>query len=167
AIGLKKSNNGHWKLAGTNWSRFSNRSRYGDTATLHFIWEGVDTFYVTRYDEHGSKIGGYNDMMTQQRRLRILVTLGNDPGESPEKLKCCFDFTNDKRVVLTNMLGNDLRVLVFGDDGYEINHENLPRTKVILDHTVKKKTQKDPRIRHVCNWKGRYVVHEDEKAVFY
>ncbi|GJZ39053.1 hypothetical protein Tco_0585616 [Tanacetum coccineum] len=65
------------------------------------------------------------------------------------------------------MLGNDLRVLVFGDDGYEINHENLPRTKVILDTTVKKETQKDPRMRHICNWKGHSVVHEDEEAVFY
>ncbi|GKA53393.1 hypothetical protein Tco_0746708 [Tanacetum coccineum] len=140
-----------------------NGSGYGDIATLHFIWEGADTFYVTGYDEHGSEIGGYNDLMTQQRRSRILVTLGNDPGESPR----CFDFTNGKRVVLTNMLGNDLRVLVFGDDGYDINHENLPRTKVILDPTVKKETQKDPRMRHVCNWKGHYVVHEDEEAVFY
>nr|GEU98207.1 hypothetical protein [Tanacetum cinerariifolium] len=59
-------------------------SRYGDIATLHFIWEGADTFYVTRYDEHGSEIGGYNDVMTQQRRSRILVTIGNDPGESPK-----------------------------------------------------------------------------------
>nr|GEZ25103.1 hypothetical protein [Tanacetum cinerariifolium] len=83
------------------------------------------------------------------------------------KLKHCFDFTNDKRVVLTNMLGNDLRVLVFGDDGYEINHENLPHTKVILDPTVKKETPKDPRMRHVCNWKGHTVVHEDEEVVFY
>ncbi|GKA80804.1 hypothetical protein Tco_0787496, partial [Tanacetum coccineum] len=131
-------------------------SGYGDIATLHFSWEGADTFYVTRYDEHGSEIGGYNDLMTQQRRSRLLVTLGNDPGESLdfiqqihaqrfhiefrhrkhrvlkrlrlfpgtktdyghvlyglgwEKLKHFFDFTNGKRVVLTNMLGNDLRVL--------------------------------------------------------
>ncbi|GJR15077.1 hypothetical protein Tco_0797729 [Tanacetum coccineum] len=83
-IGLKKSNNGHWKLTGTNWSRFINRSGYGDIATLHFISEGADTFYVTGYDEHGSEIGGYNDLMTQQRRSRILVTLGNNPGESPK-----------------------------------------------------------------------------------
>ncbi|GKD74998.1 hypothetical protein Tco_1333280, partial [Tanacetum coccineum] len=82
AIGLEKSNNGHWKLTGTNWSRFINRSGYGDIATLHFIWEGEDTFYVTGYDEHGSEIGRYNDLMTQQRRSRILVTLGNDLGES-------------------------------------------------------------------------------------
>ncbi|GKA71847.1 hypothetical protein Tco_0778063 [Tanacetum coccineum] len=88
-------------------------------------------------------------------------------GPGWEKLKRCFDFTNGKRVVLTNMLGNDLRVLVFGDDGYEINHENLPCTKFILDTTVKKETQKDPRMRHVCNWKGHSVVHEDEEVVFY
>nr|GEW01993.1 hypothetical protein [Tanacetum cinerariifolium] len=49
---------------------------------LHFIWEGADTFYFTGYDEHGSEIGEYNDLMTQQRRSRILATLGNDPGES-------------------------------------------------------------------------------------
>ncbi|GJW85856.1 hypothetical protein Tco_0159001 [Tanacetum coccineum] len=100
----------------------------------------LHTFYVTGYDEHGSEIGGYNDLMTQQRRSQILVTVGNDLGTETdyghvlygsgwEKLKHCFDFTNGKRVVLTNMLGNDLRVLVFGDDGYEINHENLPCTK--------------------------------------
>ncbi|GJX68979.1 hypothetical protein Tco_0304706 [Tanacetum coccineum] len=89
-----------------------------------------------------------------------------DPGW--EELKRSFDFTNGKRVVLTNMLGNDLRVLVFGDDDYEINHENLPRTKVILDTTVKKETHKvDLRMRHVCNLKGHFVVHEDEEAVFY
>nr|GEY56058.1 DNA-binding pseudobarrel domain-containing protein [Tanacetum cinerariifolium] len=176
-----------WKLSdikGTNWSRFINRSGYGDIATLHFIWKGEDTFYVTGYDEHGSEIGGYNDLMTQQRRSRILVTLRNDPGESPilvvacsgfhsintctkEKLKRCFDFTNGKRVVLTNMPGNDLRVLVFRDDGYEINHENLPSTNIILDPTVKKETQKDPKIRHVCNWKGHYVVHEDKEVMLY
>nr|GEX05718.1 hypothetical protein [Tanacetum cinerariifolium] len=143
------------------------QSGYGDIATLHFIWKGEDTFYVTGYDKHGSEIGGYNDLMTQQRRSRILVTLGNDPGESPEKLKRCFDFTNGKRVVLTNMPGNDLRVLVFRDDGYEINHENLPSTNIILDPTVKKETQKDPKMRHVCNWKGHSVVHEDEEVVFY
>nr|GEW18970.1 hypothetical protein [Tanacetum cinerariifolium] len=78
-IGLKKSNNGHWKLAGTNWSRFINRSGYEDIATLHFIWEGADTFYVTGYNKHSSEISGYNDLMTQQRRSRILVTLRNDP----------------------------------------------------------------------------------------
>nr|GEU64958.1 hypothetical protein [Tanacetum cinerariifolium] len=150
------------------------RSGYGDIATLHFIWEGVDTFYVTGYDEHGSEIGGYNDLMMQQRRSRILVTFGNDPdyghvlyGLGWEELKHCFDFINGKRVVLTNMLGNDLRMLVFGDDGYEINHENLPRTKVILDPTLKQETQKDPRMRHFCNWKGHSVVLEDEEAVFY
>ena len=38
----------------------------GDVATLHFIWEGADTFYVTRYSEYGHEIGGYNDLMTQQ-----------------------------------------------------------------------------------------------------
>ncbi|GJY03338.1 hypothetical protein Tco_0369278 [Tanacetum coccineum] len=81
-----------------------NGSGYGDIATLHFIWEGADTLYVTGYEEHGSEIGGYNDLMTQQRRSRILVTLGNDP---------------------------------------------------------------DPRMRHVCNWKGHSVVHEDEEAMFY
>nr|GEW27639.1 putative ribonuclease H-like domain-containing protein [Tanacetum cinerariifolium] len=173
-MACKKSNNGHWKLACTNWSYFINKSGYGDIATLHFIWEGADTFYVTGYNEHGSEIGRYNDMMKQQRRSRILVTLGNDLdyghvlyGPGWEKLKRCFDFTNGKRVVLTNMVGNDLRVLVFRDDGYEINHENLPRTKVILDTTVKKETHKDPRIRHVCNWKGHSVVHKDEEAVFY
>ncbi|GJT99971.1 hypothetical protein Tco_1110310 [Tanacetum coccineum] len=64
-------------------------------------------------------------------------------GPGWEKLKRCFDFTNGKRVVLTNMLGNDLRVLVFGDDGYEINPENLSRTKVILDTAVMKETQKE------------------------
>nr|GEU60906.1 hypothetical protein [Tanacetum cinerariifolium] len=66
----------------TNWSHFINRSGYGDISTLHFIWEGADTFYVTGYDEHGGEIGGYNDLMRRQRRSRILVTLGNDPGES-------------------------------------------------------------------------------------
>nr|GEV89421.1 hypothetical protein [Tanacetum cinerariifolium] len=64
-------------------------------------------------------------------------------GPDWEKLKRCFDFTNGKRFVLTNMLRNDLRVLVVGDDGYEINHENIPRIK------------------------GHFVVHEDEEAVFY
>ncbi|GKA44537.1 hypothetical protein Tco_0737261, partial [Tanacetum coccineum] len=149
-------------------------SGYGDIATLHFIWEGIVTFYVIGYDEHGSEIGGYNDLMTQKRRSRILVTFGNDPDyghvlycPSWEKLKRCFDFTNGNRVILTNMLGNDLRVLVFGDDGYEINHENLPRIKVILDTTLKKETHKDLRMRHVCNWKGHYVFHEDEEVVFY
>nr|GFB47955.1 hypothetical protein [Tanacetum cinerariifolium] len=44
--------------------------------------EGADTFYVTRYDEHSSELGGYNNLMTQQRRSRMLVTVGNDPGES-------------------------------------------------------------------------------------
>ncbi|GJW61787.1 hypothetical protein Tco_0111122 [Tanacetum coccineum] len=140
------------------------RSGYGDIATLHFIWEGADTFYVTRYDEHGSEIGGYNDLMMQQRRSRILVTIGNDrETQSVEttstgsgdfnrlwtrviwswlgKIKALFDFTNGKRVVLTNMIGNDLRVLVFRDD--------------------------DLRMRHVCNWKGHSMVHEDEEAVFY
>nr|GEV00485.1 hypothetical protein [Tanacetum cinerariifolium] len=134
----------------------------------------VDTFYVTGYDEHGSEIGRYNDLMMQQRRSRILVTLGNDLCESPvsastnldyghvlyglgwENLNRCFDFTNGKTVVLTNMLGNDLRVLVFGDDGYEINHENLPRTKAILDLWLRKKLRK-----------GHSVVYEDEEVVFY
>nr|GEX55319.1 hypothetical protein [Tanacetum cinerariifolium] len=146
ATGLKKSNNEHWWLAGTNGSHFINRSGYGDIANLHFIWEGVETFYVTGYDEHGSKISGYNDLMTQQRQSRILVTLVYDLGES-------------SWVVLTNMLGNDLRVLVFKDDGYEINHENLPRTKVILDPTVKKETQKESndllftlKIHHIRNF---------------
>ncbi|GJR25940.1 hypothetical protein Tco_1102172 [Tanacetum coccineum] len=153
-------------MAGTNWSCFINISGYGDIATLHFIWEGADTFCVTEYDEHGSEIGGYNDLMMQQRRSRILVTLGNNPGESSEKLKHCFDFTNDKRVVLTNMLGNDLRVLVFRDDGYEINHENLPCTKVILDTMVKKETHKGqgscvlPDSRHVKN-EGSLVIPPD------
>ncbi|GJW06819.1 hypothetical protein Tco_1569242 [Tanacetum coccineum] len=63
-------------LAGTNWSRFINRSRYGDIATLHFIWEWTNTFYVTRYDEHGSEIGEYNDLMTQQRPY-FAVTKGH------------------------------------------------------------------------------------------
>ncbi|GJU30118.1 hypothetical protein Tco_1173707 [Tanacetum coccineum] len=169
-----------------------NRSGYGDIATFHFIWEGAENFYVTGYDEHGSDIGGYNDLMTQQRRSIILLIVGNYLGESSlliwnfiqqihgqrfhiefrrrkhrvlkrlrlvlgtetdyghvlygpgwEKLKLCFDFAYGKRVVLTNMLGNDLRVLVFRDDGYEINHENLPHTKVILDTAVKKETQKE------------------------
>nr|GEV89616.1 hypothetical protein [Tanacetum cinerariifolium] len=125
-------------------------SRYRDIGTLNFIWEGADTFYVIRYDEHGSEISRYNDLMKQQRRSSILVTVGNDLdyehmlyGPDWEKLKRCFDFTNGKRVVLTNMLRNDLRVLVVGDDGYEINHENIPRIK------------------------GHFVVHEDEEAVFY
>nr|GEV32403.1 hypothetical protein [Tanacetum cinerariifolium] len=135
---------------GTNWSCFINRSGYGDIATSHFIWEGADTFYVTGYDKHGSDIGGYNDMMTQQRRSRILVTVGNDLdyghvlyGPGWEKLKRCFEFTNGKRVVLTNTLGNNLRVLVFREDVYEINHENLPPIKVILDTSVKKETHKE------------------------
>nr|GEV96380.1 hypothetical protein [Tanacetum cinerariifolium] len=142
------------------------------TVSVFRILTDMSIYTEPLFDE----IGGYNDPMTQQRRSRILVTLGNDPGESPvflvdsgsclfrilfnkymhkdyghvlygpgwEKLKRCFDFTNGKRVVLTNMLGNDLRVLVFGDDGYEINHENLPCTK-----------------------KGHSVVHKDEEAVFY
>ncbi|GKD78958.1 hypothetical protein Tco_1341579 [Tanacetum coccineum] len=59
------------------------------------------------------------------------------------------------------MLGNDLRVLVFRDDGYEINHENLRHTKVILDTMVKKETQKDPRMsRHVKN-EGSLVIPPD------
>nr|GFB71774.1 hypothetical protein [Tanacetum cinerariifolium] len=43
------------------------QSGYGDIATLHFIWEGANTFYVTGYNEHGSEIGRYNDLMMQQR----------------------------------------------------------------------------------------------------
>ena len=39
------------------------------------------------------------------------------------------------------MLENKLRVLVFGDDGYEMKHENLPRTKVILDTGFKKENR--------------------------
>ncbi|GJR65988.1 hypothetical protein Tco_0012053 [Tanacetum coccineum] len=154
--------------------RDDTRRRLRRLESYHIRLEGAENFYVTGYDEHGSDIVEYNDLMTQQRRSIILVTVGNDPdyghmlyGPGWEKLKRCFDFSYGKRVVLTNMLGNDLRVLVFRDDGYEINHENLPHTKVILDTVVKKETQKDPRIRHVCNWKGHFVVHEEEEVVFY
>ncbi|GJS97021.1 hypothetical protein Tco_0803989 [Tanacetum coccineum] len=188
-IGLKKRNKRHWKLAGTNWSRFINRSGYGDIATLHFIWEGAGTFYITGYDEHGESPLLVRDFIQQihgqrfhiefrhrkhrvLKRLRLVLRTETDYGHvlyGPgwEKLKHCFDFTNGKRVVLTNMMGNNFRVLVFGDDGYEINHENLPRTKVILDTAVKKEIQKDLRMRHFCNWKGHSMVHEDEEAVFY
>nr|GEZ12615.1 hypothetical protein [Tanacetum cinerariifolium] len=53
-----------------------------DHSPLLAYVEGEDTFYVTGYDKHGSEIGGYNDLMMQQRPSRILVTLGNDPSES-------------------------------------------------------------------------------------
>nr|GEY14847.1 transposase, MuDR, MULE transposase domain protein [Tanacetum cinerariifolium] len=106
-----------------------NGSGYGDIATMHFIWEGEDTFYVTGYDEHGSEIDGYNDLMTQQRRSKILVTLGNDPGESP-------------------IFSVDARSFLFGISFNKYMH-------------------KDPRVRHICNWKGHFVVHEDEEDVFY
>ncbi|GKB52223.1 hypothetical protein Tco_0902976 [Tanacetum coccineum] len=102
-----------------------NGSRYRDIATLHFIWEGAYTFYVTEYDEHGSEIGGYNDPMTQQRRSRILVTVGNDPGESPllvqdftqqihgQRVELHREFYNDEpsRVNDMKLVGNWRRIL--------------------------------------------------------
>nr|GEW89302.1 hypothetical protein [Tanacetum cinerariifolium] len=66
-----------WKLCNWQWE-----------CLVHFIpnIDVISTYMVRRktdesiYDEHGSEIGGYNDLMKQQRRSRILVTLGNDPG---------------------------------------------------------------------------------------
>ncbi|GJW89376.1 putative reverse transcriptase domain-containing protein [Tanacetum coccineum] len=131
------------------------RARVTDTKIEHWCSENCARVYN---DPDDTTKGDQEFWLTSRKLIQ--------GDSSPGKINC-FDFTNGKRVVLTNMLGNDLRVLVFGDDGYEINHENLPRIKVILDTTVKKETQKDPRMRHVCNWKGHSVVHEDEEAVFY
>ena len=54
------------------------------------------------------------------------------------------------------MLENKLRVLVFGDDGYEMKHENLPRTKVILDTGFKKENRNV--LLHDILWTSLHIL---------
>ncbi|GKD33737.1 hypothetical protein Tco_1249246 [Tanacetum coccineum] len=67
--------NNELELYDTEWVRFVEDSGYQDMATLHFIHESANTFYVTGYEISGWESGGYNEVQTRGRMTRCFARL--------------------------------------------------------------------------------------------
>ena len=65
-------------MYGVSWKRFVEDSKYKNVATLHFIREEENTFYVTAYDIDGAECGGYKLSDVGNRVVRCFCKLGDD-----------------------------------------------------------------------------------------
>ena len=65
---------GHVTLYSHEWQAFWDDSKYEDVATLHFIREEEDYYYVTGYNHQGYECNGYHVLFEGHKQRRCLVT---------------------------------------------------------------------------------------------
>ena len=67
------------------WKDFLTDSRYNNAATLHFVREEEDCYYVTGYYDEGHECNGYELALVGYRQRRCLVSV-EQPQQSPVTL---------------------------------------------------------------------------------
>lgn len=65
---------GKWVLSDKEWIAFVASNVPRNTATIHFIRQGEEDFYVTVYDINGSECPGYDRRTIGPRMIRCLST---------------------------------------------------------------------------------------------
>ncbi|GJX04212.1 hypothetical protein Tco_0190128 [Tanacetum coccineum] len=71
-VNIFRQNEGPVMLQGNNWREFAQENFNQNVALLHFIEEGEDNFYVTRYYGNGCEVIGYDDIDIRNMRPRFM-----------------------------------------------------------------------------------------------
>nr|GEW00578.1 hypothetical protein [Tanacetum cinerariifolium] len=114
-----------------------NKGKNTKVATLHFIRQGVDEYYVTAYHSGGFECNGYDLVLVGQRQKRCLVTMG-DMEDSP---------------FLVNLKHNQVGDMVSG-----LRVSTVTQRRVELP---------DKRMEHECDWVDHEEKHDNEDKCFY
>ncbi|GJZ14391.1 hypothetical protein Tco_0549621 [Tanacetum coccineum] len=146
-VNIVRQNEGPVMLQGNNWKKFIEENFNQNVALLHFIEEGEDNFYVTRYYGNGCEVIGYDDLDIRNRRPRFMSRilgvefLRDLPANNMIRIKGN-GINFDVRFTLVPLEAED------DGHGYKLN-------------------EVDDRMKHRCQWAWHRDHFEEDFHTFY
>ncbi|GJV74549.1 zinc finger, CCHC-type containing protein [Tanacetum coccineum] len=143
-------------LQGNNWREFAEENFNQNVALLHFIEEGEDSFYVTRYYGNGCEVIGYDNIDIRNMRPRFMSRVWPLP---------------DTKQILGVEFLRDLptkNMIRIKGNGINFNVQfTLDPLEVEDDGRCYKLNEVDDRMRHRCQWPWHRDHFEEEFDCFY
>nr|GEW32302.1 hypothetical protein [Tanacetum cinerariifolium] len=167
-------NKGPIRIMGDRWVQFC-LTNMQKAILLHFMEQGDDTFYVTRYDNDGLECGGYNVVRKLPRRIVTRVWPYQDYPQhqlNEDDWNALVEAVRLEWGMLVFFIKTDLNTLGLMDFNTCGNKATITKFDGVTNlkkrqHDMTLDEKADDRMEHICLWPGHTKHFGKRNDTFY